>query len=459
MSKRMKWSIGAGLAAGIAAAYFSLGHSGGSSASQRVNALLDDAQALGIRILELPLFMLLAAVAVAGAGAVVLVEKSAARRLKTGRIALATAAIVALFTLAFAADRHNTRLQNQISDLRGKLNSQRMAAIESPEPATAPASPPAAAVIAAAGNSASAPAAASAPASAAAVAKPAAAGARDKQLIDVEAIKTALTAHFANPALRAVILDRASDAVEIRIANPQMVAYVSITDLKAPGVEIQCGGNTTLKTFTSDFARTSECSIAINGEAGQSPQANSGFGLWYGNMVSNGRRIITETPTNPRPFLSFDKQSQVSYTAQVSRERALPAEAWNVVWGRWDAILDGAIPATSERDRQPRTAMGISKDGSRLFMMVVDGRQQQYSVGATKAEVGMLLNAFGAYNGMMCDEGGSSCMYLKKFNSIVNSPSDGVERATYTHFGITLRNPSAPAPPTTAPAAVATELQ
>ena len=39
------------------------------------------------------------------------------------------------------------------------------------------------------------------------------------------------------------------------------------------------------------------------------------------------------------------------------------------------------------------------------------------------------------------DEGGSSCIYLKKFGGIVNSPSDnaGEERPTYTHFGIHLR--------------------
>ena len=60
-------------------------------------------------------------------------------------------------------------------------------------------------------------------------------------------------------------------------------------------------------------------------------------------------------------------------------------------------------------------------------------------------ETRQLLRAFGAYNGMLCDEGGSSCMYIKKFNAIVNSPSDGEERVTYTHFGISLRDP-APAP-------------
>ena len=42
---------------------------------------------------------------------------------------------------------------------------------------------------------------------------------------------------------------------------------------------------------------------------------------------------------------------------------------------------------------------------------------------------------------MLCDEGGSSCMYLQSTDSIVNTPSDqqGRERPTYTHFGISIQ--------------------
>ncbi len=63
-------------------------------------------------------------------------------------------------------------------------------------------------------------------------------------------------------------------------------------------------------------------------------------------------------------------------------------------------------------------------------------------MGFTRAEAGNLLKAFGAYNGMLCDEGGSSCMYLKRLGGICNIPSDsrGRERPTYTHFGIALRD-------------------
>ena len=55
--------------------------------------------------------------------------------------------------------------------------------------------------------------------------------------------------------------------------------------------------------------------------------------------------------------------------------------------------------------------------------------------GAINLDVGQVLQAFGAHNGMLCDEGGSSCMYTRLWG-IVNSPSDGEERETYTHFGV-----------------------
>jgi hypothetical protein len=42
---------------------------------------------------------------------------------------------------------------------------------------------------------------------------------------------------------------------------------------------------------------------------------------------------------------------------------------------------------------------------------------------------------------MLCDEGGSSCMYTSQAGGVINSPCDagGKERPTYTHFGVALR--------------------
>ncbi|MBP1764270.1 MAG: PhosphodieSPTER glycosidase [Firmicutes bacterium] len=75
--------------------------------------------------------------------------------------------------------------------------------------------------------------------------------------------------------------------------------------------------------------------------------------------------------------------------------------------------------------RAPRTALGVTKNGHMLFV-VVDGRQQN-SIGLTLLEMAFLMQDLGAETAINLDGGGSSEMVLN--NRIVNSPSDGHERA------------------------------
>jgi exopolysaccharide biosynthesis protein len=203
---------------------------------------------------------------------------------------------------------------------------------------------------------------------------------------------------------------------------------------------VKIGADFNDKTLTSAFARENQCSVAINGEAGATPSPNSGLGTWRGHMVQDGKVLLVEDSRIQRPFLAFDASNGVKFISAGAGERAVPADARNVIWGRWDVILDGAVSPTAMRDRQPRTAMAINREGTRLYLLVVDGRQPRYSTGMTRTEVGQTLQAFSADCGMLCDEGGSSCIYIKQLGGIANVPSDnqGQERPTYTHFGITL---------------------
>jgi exopolysaccharide biosynthesis protein len=437
--------------------------SAGSTTGQILNATIDNLLATGNRLEELPLVLLLAGAAVLAA---VIALPLLRWGTKSGRITLSRAgaavlAGVGLFSLALLADHKISGLQAEVTELRGELNKARMALPEavvaptsSPSVAVAPApaGPPAtvrtttvgaATSVAAASAPATKPlapvASAPAPLGDAPAPKPVKAAApRNALWIDVAKVQQNLAGLFGRVGLHPIIHDQATDIVEADIQGLPAIAYVAIVNLRTPGLEVKFGGSTSQKTLTSDFARANNCQIAINGEAGASPRANSGFGVWYGNWISAGRVVMKEGSTNKRPFLSFDKQNNPVFTAMAATDRTIAPDKYNVIWGRLDAIIDGRVQTQNERDRQPRTAMGISKDGDKLFLMVVDGRQPRYSIGFTRAEVGAFLQAFGANNGMLCDEGGSSCIYVKKFNRVINSPSDGAERATYTHFGISL---------------------
>ncbi len=93
--------------------------------------------------------------------------------------------------------------------------------------------------------------------------------------------------------------------------------------------------------------------------------------------------------------------------------------------------LGGFDPASYQPgfvvDRHPRTAVGVSADGRTLYLLVIDGRQPDFSAGATLAELAGLLTSEGAAAVYNLDGGGSTAMALDGIG-VVNRPSDGTER-------------------------------
>jgi hypothetical protein len=71
--------------------------------------------------------------------------------------------------------------------------------------------------------------------------------------------------------------------------------------------------------------------------------------------------------------------------------------------------------------RHPRTGIGFSRDSTMLYLVAVDGRQQQ-SAGMTIAEFAETMQALGAYQAVNLDGGGSTTVVIR--DSVVNSPSD-----------------------------------
>lgn len=87
---------------------------------------------------------------------------------------------------------------------------------------------------------------------------------------------------------------------------------------------------------------------------------------------------------------------------------------------------DEKFPSDISVGRAPRSAVGVTKYGDYIFA-VVDGRQS-HSRGCTLEEwASILLNKFGAFNAINLDGGGSTELTVK--DNLVNSPSDGSERA------------------------------
>jgi hypothetical protein len=98
--------------------------------------------------------------------------------------------------------------------------------------------------------------------------------------------------------------------------------------------------------------------------------------------------------------------------------------------GAWTDDPDG--PSGGEYDQRiPCSGAAIAADGT-LYLLEVDGRQPQLSVGITRPEFSALMRAFGAVRGMAFDGGGSSEIAVRtpgeSSATLADAPSDGRER-------------------------------
>lgn len=98
------------------------------------------------------------------------------------------------------------------------------------------------------------------------------------------------------------------------------------------------------------------------------------------------------------------------------------------------------VPFTHEiKGVNPRSAVGITRDGRELILAAADGRQEE-SRGLTQAEWAALLLNLGLYQALNLDGGGSTTLLARQPGedkaAIVNKPSDVKERPVSNGIGI-----------------------
>ena len=127
---------------------------------------------------------------------------------------------------------------------------------------------------------------------------------------------------------------------------------------------------------------------------------------------------------------STDEATQLLALAPGTRMRlrwslGLPG-VYDVVGGMPILIQDGqevvGAGSTSFCRRNPRTGIGFTDSGG-VILVVVDGRQPKWSVGASLREFAEIMHDLGAVQALNLDGGGSSTMVVE--DEVVNRPSDG----------------------------------
>ena len=98
--------------------------------------------------------------------------------------------------------------------------------------------------------------------------------------------------------------------------------------------------------------------------------------------------------------------------------------------------------ATRYPGRNPRTLLGLNYEADTLILMTIDGRGA--SVGAGLSEAATLMREFGAWHAINLDGGGSTTMAARlpgESLSVINTPSDGSQRAVINAIGVTSHAP------------------
>lgn len=249
--------------------------------------------------------------------------------------------------------------------------------------------------------------------------------------------------------------------------SPRTLAmHIIEINLRAPGISFAMTPpngpkpGETIRQRTSDFVAGLDAQIGINGTFYTSAGSDIGtggeteyyaeltyFGYCAGNPVSTwsgtgdpDERGININSYNVATFIKPYAINQANYET-----RPVGTALYNAI-GSYDGILIGNVITATDNNLNPRTAMGLNANRTKLFLFVVDGRQPGYSEGMTTIEIAQLLqNDYGVTDAINLDGGGSTTLVLADPTvRVVNAPSDGTERLHGCNFAVFATTPQAP---------------
>lgn len=116
-----------------------------------------------------------------------------------------------------------------------------------------------------------------------------------------------------------------------------------------------------------------------------------------------------------------------------------------------DGVSEAETARVAPLKRHPRTCAGVSEDGTTLWLLVIDGRQEDWSVGATLPEAAAILLEAGAWDAVNLDGGGSTSLVAASLSMpasttgssepVTNRPSGPGFRPVAVNLGFRVRYP------------------
>ena len=233
--------------------------------------------------------------------------------------------------------------------------------------------------------------------------------------------------------------------LEARKAAPDPLAVYAVrVDLTEPSIAFlvtPSNGERHLETDgqkPSAFLKQYGCQVAINASPFSPVNAIEGDPRdILGLSISRGDAY--SRPHGGNPALLISKDNKVSFGTPPFDL----ANVYNAAAG-FNMLLNNGKNTGENGTRHPRTAAGISQDKRYLYLVAIDGRQDNYSVGATTQETAQWMLQLGAYDALNLDGGGSTTLVTNDGKGgaqihnrpIHNKMAPGAERVNGNHLGI-----------------------
>jgi hypothetical protein len=241
---------------------------------------------------------------------------------------------------------------------------------------------------------------------------------------------------------------------EVRSTPRALVIHVVTVDLDAPGIRffVTPGGEDIPAQTVSQFLDEYDLQVAINADYFL-PWRDIHVLDYYpheGDPVNTRGLAASEGTVFTQGFAAEGDYDTIYISAEnrITFD-TLEGEIYNAVSGLPFLIHDGDVLIADEGEpdynstQHPRTAVGLDATGRKLILIVVDGRQPNYSEGVSLRELADLMLEFGAVNAINMDGGGSSTLVVQGFNglpNVLNSPIHnhipGRERPIANQLGI-----------------------
>ena len=156
--------------------------------------------------------------------------------------------------------------------------------------------------------------------------------------------------------------------------------------------------------------------------------------------IPEGSSVLVARGTAGDLLADAEPGDDAELTVQASADVDL------AVGGDQRLLEDGEL-TDQDQVAAARTAVGVSRDGSKLVLASIDGRQGD-AHGMSIAELAQLMKDLGAWNAINLDGGGSSTLVARpagtEDRTVINRPSDGHERADANALVFRSTAPAAP---------------